>query len=723
MSEIISTAKFVSSAETGENQLNLLVDGMHCPSCVAIIEGALHKQDAVTAARLNLSTKRLNVKWKGAAELGDEWVRMINAMGYRAVPFDPATSESFEQKEEKFLLRALAVAGFASGNLMLFSIPMWTADGVEMGAFTRNAFQWVQVLIAIPAIIYSGLPFYKSAWRALKEYRTNMDVPISVAVILATLMSLFEVIQHGEHAYLDSGVMLLFFLLIGRYLDARARGKARGAAHDLLQMMTGFATVLHDDGKKEIIPLADIKEGMLLLVAAGEKIGADGEVISGISEIDTSLITGETMPQKVEIGAKLFAGTMNIAAPLTMRVTKAGERSLLAEIIRLMENAEQSQAKYVTIADKISGWYTPVVHILAAGTFLGWWLGMGADWQASLLYAATVLIITCPCALGLAVPVVQVLASGKLMRSGILIKSGSALERLAEITSVVFDKTGTLTVGKPELLHTENYEQKQLQLAASLAAHSKHPLSQAVSRAYSGSLLAIEAKELAGSGLEGEYQGKKLRLGKRDWCGDAAAQADNALELWLAVDGEKPVRFTFADKLRADAGAVVASLNNAKIKTAMLSGDRKEVVAATAQEVAIMEAFPALSPLDKCAHLEKLKASGEKLLMVGDGLNDAPSLATAHVSMSPASAMDITQNAADIVFQGDKLQPVITAWKVAKFSQILVRQNFALAIAYNVIAIPMAVAGFVTPLIAAIAMSSSSLIVIANALRLNLRVK
>ena len=734
MTENISTAKFVSQSEGGENQLNLLVDGMHCPSCVAIIESALKKQPSIPTARLNLSTKRLNVVWKGAQTLGDEWVRLINSMGYRAVPFDPETSESFEQQEEKSLLRALAVAGFASGNLMLFSIPMWVSDGVEMGAITRNTFQWVQVLIAIPAIIYAGMPFYKSAWKALKEYRTNMDVPISVAVILSTIMSLFEIINHGKHAYLDSGVMLLFFLLIGRYLEARAKGKARGAAHDLLQMMTGFATVLHGDGTSEIIPLSEIKEGMKLLIAAGEKIGADGEIISGVSEIDTSLITGETMPQKVEIGAKLFAGTMNISAPITMLVTKAGQRSLLAEIIRLMENAEQSQAKYVTLADKISGWYTPLVHILAAGTFLGWWLFMGAAWQVSLLYAATVLIITCPCALGLAVPVVQILASGKLMRSGILLKSGSALERLAEITAVVFDKTGTLTVGKPEIsCQLSAVSGQDLKLAASLAAHSKHPLSQAICRAYDGELLPLEVNEIAGSGLEAVYQGKMVRLGKQEFVIPAKAGIlsqeqdshlrgnDNSLELWLAIENAPPTRFTFADKLRVDAAEIVTNLHKSGIKTILLSGDRAEVVAKTAAEVGIDEAIPALSPLEKVDYLQKLKDKNEKILMVGDGLNDAPSLASAYISMSPASAMDITQNAADIVFQGDKLKPVLTAWNIAKFSQVLVKQNFALAILYNAIAIPMAIMGYVTPLIAAIAMSSSSLIVIANAMRLNLK--
>ncbi len=713
----MSSAHFIHTEADGAHSLHVLVDGMHCPSCVAIIEGALRKQPAVTNARLNLSTKRLRIVWNGAVELGDNWVALINGMGYRAMPFDPETAETAEKKEEKFLLRCLAVAGFASGNLMLFSVPLWSSDTVAMGDATRTLFHWIQAIISIPAVAYCGMPFYQSAWKALRRWHTNMDVPISVAVVLATLMSLFETLTHGTHSYFDSAVMLLFFLLIGRYLEARARGRARSAAHDLLQMMTGFATVLHGDGRTETIPLSDIQEGMMLRVAAGEKIGADGVVTFGASDIDTSLITGETMPQRAEIGTAVFAGTMNLTAPMTMRVTKAGERALLSEIIALMESAEQAQAKYVTVADKISSWYTPTVHALAAATFAGWMLLGNAPWQVALLYAATVLIITCPCALGLAVPVVQVLASGKLMRAGILLKSGSALERLAAVTHAVFDKTGTLTLGKPEMLSPERYSAEDLQMAASLAAHSKHPLSQAVVKAYAGALLPLEVQEVQGCGLEATG----MRLGKRSWATNVADDGENVMELWLAVDGKAPVRFIFADQLRDDAQHVIARLHAAGITTALLSGDRVDVTRETAAALGIAQAEGGLSPLQKTERIAALKASGAQVLMVGDGLNDAPSLASATVSMSPASAMDITQNAADIVFQGAQLRPVLTAWSTACFSQTLVKQNFILAILYNVVAIPLAVAGMVTPLIAAIAMSSSSLLVIANAMRLNTR--
>jgi Cu2+-exporting ATPase len=714
----ISTASFVTKDKNNLFGLNLLVDGMHCPSCVAIIENALIAQQGIKKARLNLSTKRLNLLWEGAAEQGDNWVALINQMGYKAVPFDPKTAETAESKEEKFLFRCLAVAGFASGNLMLFSVPLWSADTVEMGIATRTLFHWIQAIIAIPAIAYCGMPFYRSAWNALKMGRTNMDVPISVAVILATGMSLFETITFGRYSYFDSAAMLLFFLLIGRYLEMRARGKARSAAQDLLQMMTGSTTLLRDDGTQQTIPLSDIKEGMTLLIAAGERVGADGEVIQGTSEIDTSLITGETLPQAVAVGASLFAGTINIAAPLTLRVTKAGEKSLLSEIVRLMENAEQSQARYVTLADSISRWYTPVVHLLAAATFLGWLFWGDVSWQIALLYAATVLIITCPCALGLAVPVVQVLASSKLMRSGILLKSGSALERLARINYAVFDKTGTLTLGKPELLHPEQYSETQLQLAASLAVQSKHPLSRALAASYHGALLPLTITETSGFGLA--TTDDSVRLGKAEWCDVTTASTDNLSEIWLSEKGNPPLRFTFADQLRSDAVAVLSELQKAEIRVELLSGDRPEIVSAVAATLGGIPARASLTPLEKCTRLNELKASGAEVLMVGDGLNDAPSLASAMISMSPTSAMDITQNAADIVFQGEKLSPILTAWKVAKFSQVLVKENFILALGYNLIAIPLAVAGMVTPMIAAIAMSSSSLLVIANAMRLNL---
>lgn len=709
---------FIQHAPNGMHTLHLLVEGIHCPSCIAVIEGGLKKYPDVQEARLNLSTRRLKLQWHGDAQKADAWIEAVNQMGYHAVPFDPETRETGEQKAQQFLLRCLAVAGFASGNLMLFSVPIWSSDAVSMGEATRSMFHWIQAGIAIPAIAYAGRPFFLSAWKALKEWHTNMDVPISVAIILATLMSLFETFIGGKYAYFDSAVMLLFFLLIGRYLEARARGRARSAASDLLQMMEGTATYITESGQFATIPFSQLTEGMTLLVAAGERFGADGEITEGTCDVDASMITGETLPQTAQQGSKVFAGMVNLSGAVRVRVLKPGEHSLIAEIVRLMETAEQGQARYVTLADRISRWYTPTVHALAAMTFISWLVLGDAPWQQALLYAATVLIITCPCALGLAVPVVQVVASGKLMRAGILLKSGSALERLATIEHAIFDKTGTLTLGQPVLLGADRYEPEFLQLAASLACYSKHPLSRAVVAAYKGELVPLDVKEIPGCGLEAILQGKTVRLGKAEWCYPHGVNGEQGLELWLVDTDGIATCFSFADALRDDAARVIAELKAAAIDVSLYSGDREVTARHVGAQLGIDDVRAALLPEQKVAALTALKMLGKKVLMVGDGLNDAPSLAAADVSMSPANAMDISQNAADIVFQGKGLSAVTVAWKTARFAQQLVQQNFALALLYNVIAIPLAVAGYVTPLIAAIAMSSSSLIVIANALRL-----
>jgi len=697
-------------------QMELGVEGIHCASCIRLIENALAANDYVTAARVNMSTERMSVSWRGPRGLGDTLAQQITELGYGLYDLGASAGHEPVGDIEKQLIKAIAVAGFAAGNLMLISVGLWSSTAEAMGLATQDLFHWLSALIALPTILYAGRPFFRSAYGVLRGGHTNMDVPISLAVILASLMSISETMRHGEHVYFDSAVMLLFFLLIGRYLDARAKGKARSSASQLLSKLAGTAAV-YQDGQLVRLPLKDLKSGMRVLVAAGENIPADGHVVKGTSEIDLSLINGETMPELAKIGSQVFAGTVNLTAPIELNVDKASHKSLLSEIVRMMEVAEQGAAKYVRLADKAASLYTPVVHTFGALTFLGWWLVMQAPWQVSLLHAVTVLIITCPCALGLAVPVVQVLASGKLLKQGILLKSGDALERLASIDTVVFDKTGTLTIGKPELIDG-GYKAEQLKLAASLAVHSRHPLSAALSAGYEGPLFELAVEELPGKGLSADFEGKGIRLGSRAWCdGDDGANVEN-LELWLAVD-EKPVaHFTFSDTLRSDAVEIIAKLQQKGLKLIMLSGDRISAVGHVAATLNIEDFHGEITPPQKYEHLMKLKAQGKTVLMVGDGLNDAPALAAATASMSPSSAIDITQNTADIVFQGDKLRPVLDTLITAKRSTKLVQQNFALAVAYNVVAIPLAVAGFVTPMIAAAAMSGSSLMVILNAFRL-----
>lgn len=467
---------------------------------------------------------------------------------------------------------------------------------------------------------------------------------------------------------------------------------------------------------------------MTVLVAAGERIGVDGRIAGGASEIDTGLIDGESIPRPAGPGTSVFAGTLNLAAPLTITVTATGESTLLAEIARLIEAAEQQRGRYVALADRVARLYAPVVHGLALVTFLGWWLGAGAPWQEALLIAIAVLIITCPCALALAVPVVQVIASGRLLRRGILVKSGTALERLANADTVVFDKTGTLTRGRPRLVEPPGgSDPEALAEAAAVAAASRHPLARALVKAAEADGIAVtpaaDVRELPGAGLERATAEGALRLGSRAFAAPTeASPGDDAAsgpELWLSRPGRAPVRFAFADELREDARSVIAALQARGYAIELLSGDRGAVVAAVAAEVGIDAWNAGCSPAEKVRRLEALAAEGARVLMVGDGLNDAPALAAADVSLSPATAVDVSQTAADLVFRGERLAPVLEALGTARRARALVRENLALAFFYNVTTIPLAIAGLVTPLIAAIAMSTSSIVVILNALRLN----
>lgn len=702
--------------DNGDYRLELSVEGIHCAACIRLIENAVSADGEVTHVRVNMTTERLSYSWHGEALHGDVIAAQVVKLGYKLrAPGEEEAGGAGSQ--ETALLKAIAVAGFAAGNLMLISVGLWTTTSETMGIATRDFFHWVAALIALPTVIYSGRPFFRSALSVLREGHTNMDVPISLAVILASVMSVSEALRSGEHVYFDSAVMLLFFLLIGRYLDARAKGKARESASKLLSKLAGTAAVF-EAGQLRRVPIKELKGGMTVVVAAGESIPADGVVCKGESDVDLSLISGETLPQHTKKGAEVFAGTLNLTAPMEITVTKASENSLLSEIVRMMEVAEQGAAKYVRLADRAASLYTPVVHLFGALTFAGWWL-VGAEWQIALLHAVTVLIITCPCALGLAVPVVQVLASGKLLKDGVLLKSGDALERLSSIDTVVFDKTGTLTIGQPTLLGAK-YDPNDMQLAASLAVQSRHPLSKALSAAYVGETIPLNIKEIPGKGLESELDGQVVRIGSRRWCGpvDTPAQETEALELWLSVAGAPKALFTFADQLREDAALVVSQLQNLCISTHLLSGDRFIVAKAIAAELNIEAVTAEVTPTEKCHYLNDLKKAGCKVLMVGDGLNDAPALAAADASMSPSTAIDITQNTADIVFQGNKLAPVVETLTTARQSTVLVKQNFALAVLYNVVAIPLAVLGYVTPMIAAAAMSGSSLVVILNAFRL-----
>lgn len=690
----------------------LTVPGMKCAGCIGKIERELPKLPGIAAARANFSAKRVAISHDPALDEGALAAALLG-LGFEAQTVAEAPLAD-DGKERKALTRALGVAGFGMMNVMLLSVSVWSgADGA-----TRELFHWLSALIALPVIAYSGRPFFASAWMALRHRRTNMDVPISIGVILATCMSLYETVTGGEHAFFDSAVMLLFFLLAGRALDAEMRTRTRAGIGALLGRMGKSASVIGPDGTTRRVAAKDLQPGMLVLVAAGEALAADGEVAEGTSALDNAMLTGESAPETVGPGSPVHAGAINLSAPLRIRLTRVAEDTALAEIARLMDEAGQSRSTYVRIADRASRLYAPVVHSLALLAFAGWMIA-GAGWHMSLTIAIAVLIITCPCAMGLAVPAAQVVASGTLLRRGLLVKDGSALERLAECDVALFDKTGTLTVGEPRA-DIRGLDAQARGIALGLAQTSRHPLSRGLVAALVPEGVApapvTAIRETGGEGLTGIWQGLPVALEKLEGPVPEGEAEAPLLATCLRIGNARHI-IRFTDPLRPDAGETLAALARAGLPASILSGDRAAPVAALARTLGLAATAEA-SPQAKLAALEALKAAGRRPLMVGDGLNDGPALAAAHASIAPGTASDASQQAADAVFIGERLMPVALAVRVARRTMRIVRENFAFSIAYNMLAVPLALMGLVTPLVAAIAMSVSSLVVVANSLRL-----
>lgn len=697
-----------------QSRLSLTVRGAKCGGCLSRIEGAVSTLPGVESARLNLSNGRLDVAWSGSLEA--RWiVDAVSGLGYGVAPLDTAADDDAHKKEERSLLLAMGVAGFATANIMLLSVSVWGGHG-EMGEATRQGLHALSGVIALPTLIYSGRPFFQSAWNVLKKKRTNMDVPISLALILAFSVSVSETIRGGPHAYFDAACMLLFFLLIGRFLDARVRRRAWSAARDLAALGSRTVTRLGADGRPQSVRSEDIRPGDQILLAPGERAVVDMMVEGGESEVDESLVTGESLPRWTGAGMKLMAGSINLSQPLTGRATAAAADSLLAEISQMLSAGEQKRSTYRQIADKAVSLYVPIVHSTALLTFLGWWLIGDIGLRDSILIAVATLIITCPCALALAAPVVQVVAAGRLFKGGAYLKSGDALERLAACDHIIFDKTGTLTLGTPRLV--SGTDVATLSEAAQLARASRHPLSRALTVAAGPGALAKDVKEYPGLGLEGEVNGVSCRLGSAEWTG-AQASGHTGATLFFVRGDAPPVEFRFEDDIQEDAGQTVAALTRMGLTMEIVSGDRPEAVGEVARKLDIRCWTASASPQDKVRRLEELQGQGRKVLMIGDGLNDAGALALAHASAAPGGALDVSQSASDAVYSGG-LAPLPRLMKTARLAKTVMVQNFAFAAIYNVIAVPIAILGHATPLVAAIAMSGSSLIVCVNALRINL---
>ncbi len=693
----------------------LAVPTMHCAGCMGKAERALAAVPGVVSARANLTARSIEVVHTSSA-LIPELVTALAGAGFAAQPREDCTEPD---SAARALLAPLAVAGFACMNVMLLSVSVWSgADGT-----TRALFHWLSALIGVPAILYAGQPFFRSALGAVRRGRTNMDVPISIGVTLATALSCYETVTGGAEAWFDGTLMLLLFLLAGRALDAMMRDRARAGVAALLRQAASGAMIVAADGAVRWAAAAALAPGMVMRVAAGERLAADGEIVrcrtgSSISRFDRSLLTGESAPVPAGPGQPVLAGMLNLDAPVDVIVTAAGAGTALAEIAQAMEAAGQVRSAYVRIADRASRLYAPAVHTLAALSFAGWLIA-GAGVHQALVVGIAVLIITCPCALGLAVPVAQVVAAGAMLRQGIMVKDGAAMERLAQVDRALLDKTGSLTMGRPvpDAAVLDAMMPEEAAVALALASSSRHPLSQALALALAARGVRAASlenvRETAGQGVAGFWQGLAVTLGRPGQGAGAFAGTAAALSIGAAP----ACMIGFADRLRPDAREALAQLAALGIETSILSGDTPEAVALTARETGLTGQAAAL-PAEKQAAIVRLQAAGHTVLMVGDGINDGPALAAANASIAPGSASDVGRQAADFVFTGDSLLALPRAVRAARRTMRVVRENFAAAILYNALAVPLAMAGMVTPLVAAAAMATSSLIVVGNSLRL-----
>lgn len=703
-----------AAANAGPARIILSVPDAHCAACIATVEGDLEQMPGVRSARLNLTLRRVLVEAEPQvtpAQIADK----LASLGYPAFELDPGQLSTTEtDRQGRDLLMRLGVAGFSMMNIMLLSVAVWSGATDA----TRDLFHLVSAVIAVPTVAFSGQPFFRKAWAGVKAGRLDMDFPISLALVLATSISLYETFNSGHHAYFDAAVMLTFFLLAGRYLDFRTRAAARSAAQELAALEVPRATRVNG-GVEEVVSVADLRVGDVVLVRPGGRIPVDGVIAEGHSELDRSLLTGETLPVFAGPDLAVTAGAVNLTGPLTVRVTAAGRDSSLSRMAELVAVAESARNRYTTLADKAARAYSPIVHIVSFTAFGVWMWLTGGDLRFAINISAATLIITCPCALGLAVPAVVTAASGKLFHAGLLIKNGTALERLAEVDTVVFDKTGTLTLGTPEPQNLDDLSAQDLAVAAALGAASSHPLAQSLAQAARarGAIPALlqDVAEVPGHGVQATWNGVLVRLGRASWVG---ARTLDMTAAHLAIAGQAPRAITFADRLRPGASEAVRAFQDQGKRVMLISGDVPGAVRDLADRLGIADWQAEALPQDKAAVIEGLQAAGHKVLMVGDGLNDTVALTAAHVSISPASALDAARVASDIVLLGASLEPLPEAQRVSLKAVQRIRENFVISFGYNIVAVPIALVGLASPLIAALAMSISSITVALNALRL-----
>lgn len=714
-----------SSDDSHIKQASLILEGIVCAACIWLNERHVNALPGVIEFRVNYSTHRASVKWDDAVIHLSDILRAIVAIGYVAHPFDPGRQEQLYKKERQQALKRLAVAGLGAMQVMMLAVAMYAGDYYGMESRMQVFFRWVSLVIATPVVLYAARPFFQGAWRDIRRRQLGMDVPVALAVGGAYLASCWATLSQTGEVYFDSVTMFTFFLLGGRYLEMGARHRAGQAAEELVKLLPAMATRLVSNGE-EVVAVAELRTGDRVRIKPGDSIPADGRVVEGQSSVDESLLTGESLPLNRGVGEHLVGGSVNVESPLVMEVEKVGEDTVLAAIQRLLNRAQSERPHLASLADRVAGWFVGVILLLAGLT--GWWWWQHDPSQAGWI-VLSMLVVTCPCALSLATPAALTAATGSLTRMGVLTTRGHALETLAHATHIVLDKTGTLTLGRLVLEQVSTLGPRDeavcRQIAAALEQVSEHPVARALANQVDDRLEVKDASAVPGLGVEGVVDGIRYRIGQVDYVADLCqakltdSEDNTRTEVMLGDENGFLARFTLADALRPGAEATIRELRQLGLVPVLYSGDSPTVVARVADQLGITDFCARMRPDDKLQALQALQANGAVVAMVGDGVNDAPVLAGAQISLAMGSGTQLAQATADMVLLSEDLRHIPEAVRMARATLRVIRQNLGWAVLYNLVALPLAGAGYVAPWLAAIGMSTSSLLVVLNALRLN----
>jgi Cu2+-exporting ATPase len=718
--------RFVRVEAENVREASLILEGITCAACVWLNERHVGRLPGVVEFRVNYATQRAHVRWDQTRIRLSDILRAISAIGYLAHPYDPARQHDVAERARRLALRRLAVAGIGAMQVMMFAVGLYVGAWSGIDPDMKDFLRWVSLVVTVPVITYAARPFFASAWRDLRRRQLGMDVPVSIALAGAFLASVWATVSQAGEVYYDSVCMFTFFLLVGRYLEMAARQRAAAAGESLVKLLPMTAHRLEGDGEVQV-PASDLRPGDRVRVRPGETVPSDGRVEDGLSTVDESLVTGESMPLARRAGDPLIGGTVNVESPLVMVVERTGDDTVVAAIIRLLDRAQGEKPHIAQLADRVAARFVGGLLLVAAAVYLYWHLHQPdhAFW-----ITLAVLVVTCPCALSLATPAALTAATGTLTRRGLLTTRGHALETLARATHIIFDKTGTLTRGHLALRQVRAVGRlsapEALDVAAALEAGSEHPVARVLSQAGDPvPLTGVVATP--GLGIEGVSEGRRYRIGREDFVRALSGHAVSAPDapepgamtvVALGDEGGILAYFELADTLRADAQPTVEALQALGVEVWLLSGDAGTAVAHKARELGIGQAQGRMRPEDKLAAVRSLQERGAVVAMVGDGVNDAPVLAGASVSIAMGRATELAQASADMVLLSEHLPHIAEGVLAARRTMAVIRQNLLWALAYNAIALPLAAAGLVLPWMAAIGMSASSLLVVLNALRL-----